>query len=109
MSLDLAALQAKRAKIEIPIDDEEQNLEVEYLPNKYTSATHNRLVAMTKDPSMDPLVDVLTDVVAGWNLETGGKPLPVNRDNIAALPLPILVKIGEQIVEHVGGKNARKN
>jgi hypothetical protein len=66
--------------------------------------TYARLVAATEGVSeregFDVIVDLLARVIEAWDyLDDTGEPLPVTRENLLTLPVGMIVRIAEAVMQ----------
>lgn len=97
--LDLVTLASRTAHVSVPYAGE--LIDITYAPEKYTNATHNRLLALGKVPEFDPLVDVLAELLTDWDVVDGGKSLPVTAESLGRFPIGLLTAIAEAVISDV--------
>ena len=107
MPLDLAKLQAKAARVSVDFDGE--TIDVEYRPHRYDNAMQLKLGSLREVPAFDPLIEALADLVCGWDVTDGGKPLPANATTLARFPVMLLLKITGAIMDDVVAKKNAPN
>ena len=121
MPLSLSKLVANRAAATVDFGDGDL-LRVEFYPQRLTSAMllrmnvagdREKLATMRPDETLsalDSATDILTDLLASWDLVDGpdDAPVPLDRDHIAALGISIQwailgVVIQAQAADNTGG------
>ena len=101
--MKMSDLFKKRSELAVEFDD--QTINIAFAPNRLDA----RVMMMVAGP-MAPtvLVDVLSHLILDWDFtDDDGKKLPVTEDALAELPVALLMKIANAVVEEINGsKNA---
>ena len=82
-----------------------ESFAVQYYPQRYTVDVHHEISRLSDNPSFDPLVNVISDLLAGWDVQSHGKALPPTKENLRKFPLMLLLAIGNAIVGHAADPN----
>lgn len=89
--------QLKPARVEIEIGEQKETLNFKFRPYS-PLIVHQIEKAALADRATNSDVEALLLLVAEWNLHSDdGELLPVNRENIEALPHDIIISMWQQI------------
>src|SRR5262245_35314991 len=109
MPLDLAQLLARTARVEVAYAGE--TFGVEYLPHALTADLQARLsssvTAATDDPAqaVRGLLELIPLLVADWEIESDGAPVPVDASALGGFPLGLLAAIATAITSDLADPN----
>lgn len=107
MPLDLAQLQAKSARVAVSAMGE--TVLVDYHPELYTLGTVHAIQSLTGEDQVDKLVEILKDLIIGWDITEDGTALLVSDAVLRRLPMQVLNGILRAIASDVGDvKNVAK-
>ena len=108
--MDLAALKARRAKIEIEYDEQKLSIEIQphIITPAYRATLREKLKKLQEEGASEnavyseTIMQNVVDVVAGWDITLGGQPYPVSRESVAALPESLVALIWNKIDDYLG-------
>lgn len=100
--MDLETLRAKRASLKIEFDGETINAEI--LPHKLTPEYRARLQKLAREESEERDADaqMVSELVASWDVTAGGEPYPPTYENLREIPIALLTVTATAILEYVG-------
>jgi hypothetical protein len=103
--LNLSALLRRSARIEVEYAGE--TFGVEYLPHAITTDVYLELEAATasETTAVEVLGVLLAKLVASWEIEMDGQPLPVSADSMRLFPIAMLAEVSTAIMRHVADPN----
>lgn len=101
MPVDIDDLARRERTIELDYDGEA--VEVRYRPHLFDSTVYNSIVLGTAPESDDEAFGVMIKLLAGWNLTRKGKPLPITKETLTALPWALLRDISNAIGKDLFG------
>lgn len=106
MGISLNALNRETRTVTVPVGDG-LNLELSYYPNAYTPELEEKAAqAQSGQFAGRMLIAMLAPVIASWNLEDNGSPLPVSEDTLRMLPMRLLTQMLQEIGEDLNPQKA---
>ena len=105
MPIELNDLILKRERtLNVPVTaGGDETIAVRWNPARMTRETFARLQEWQKDTEKSDPFEVaeylICPLVTGWEITEGGKPYPVNVENVAALGLDLVVRIAAALNE----------
>lgn len=96
--MDLDALQAGRAQLSATYNGFVVNFE--YHPARVGMNLQAALAGATQPPyDVGPITRELAAVLAGWDIQRGGQPVPATAEGIGSLPMVLGSAIGQSIMQ----------
>lgn len=105
MPVNLATLAEKTVKLEIKFADEV--IKAEYRPYKMTPTFRTVLIGLDKENGVGEknrvaVVEMLSQMLASWDVETNGEPYPPTYDNLVEVPVEILGAVADAVWTDLG-------
>lgn len=91
--MDLSSIRKDRSSV--TVDFMGETLTLKYRPAMITPKTYHKLA---EADSVDELSAFFADLIVDWDLTKGGDPMPVNKENVAELPMQLIRGISSAIM-----------
>jgi hypothetical protein len=93
--MDLKALTAETATVSF--DFRGHAITVDYYPGAFTLAFAEELEALKEAESVGAIAEAMSKIIAAWNVEENGEPLPTTAAGIKRIPSQFLIAVQEAI------------
>lgn len=99
MGVKFAALRDRQKTVSFPFEtvDGTEDIEITYKPSSVTPRLETAIRQLTGDEQMAAVTEILSTVIAGWNVEADGKPYPTEADALRDFGIDFLNAAAEAI------------